>query len=249
MKVLICNDDGIKSKGLKIFAERIAKENEVLVVAPDGNRTAYSHSLSIGKKLKVCENKEFKNCIAYSVSGTPVDCVKFAKLYFNDFKPDVILSGINKGHNLGSDILYSGTVSIACEASFFGNIAFAFSAFSLVDSNFELYSEYAIKIIELLLPLSKSGDIWNVNFPEDSVTKIKGVKVTGLGKQLYTDRYEKVGENEFMLVGELIDHDQNNEDCDIEWIKKGFITITPILLDKTDRKNIDKVKDKCEKLL
>ncbi len=249
MKILICNDDGINSKGLKILAERLACDNQVLVVAPDGNRTASSHSLSIGKRLKLEEQFNFKNCQAYSLSGTPADCVKFAKLFFSDFHPDVVLSGINKGHNLGSDILYSGTVSIAFEASFFGNVAFAFSAFSLEDSNFELYADYAIRIINLLLPLSSKGDVWNVNFPDDSKSQIMGVKITALGKQLYTDRYESVGENEYILVGELVDHEDNHHDCDIEWIKKGYITVTPLMLDKTDRKKILEVKDKCEKLL
>ncbi len=249
MKILICNDDGINSNGLKALAEMLAKKHEVLVIAPDGNRTASSHSLSIGKKLKLKQVNNFKNCTAYSLSGTPVDCVKFGKLFFKDFVPDVILSGINKGHNLGSDILYSGTVSIACEASFFGNIGFAFSSFLLGESNFELYAEYAEKILDILLPLSLQGDIWNINFPDDSVLAIQGIKITSLGRQLYTDRYEKVGDDEYELVGELIDHSYNDFDSDIEWIKKGFITITPILLDKTDRKKIEIVKDKCERLL
>ncbi len=249
MKILISNDDGIESKGLKILAERIAREHEVLIVAPDGNRTASSHSLSIGKRIELNKCTQFKNCNAYSLSGTPADCVKFAKLYFKDFKPDVVLAGINKGHNLGSDILYSGTVSIALEAGFFGDISFAFSAFSLNDRNFDCYAEYALKIIEALLPYSSSGDIWNVNFPDDSEAGIKGVKITSLGKQIYTDRYELIGENEFKLVGELVDHDKNHFDCDVEWVKKGYVTVTPILLDKTNYKKLLEVKNLCEKLL
>lgn len=249
MKVLISNDDGIDSKGLKLLAERLALDNEVLVVAPDGNRTAYSHSLTIGKPLRLEEVNTYSNCLAYSLSGTPADCIKFAKLHFNDFLPDVVIAGINKGHNLGSDVLYSGTVSIACEASFFGNISFAFSAFSLEDSNFSLYADYAVKIINTLLPYSHSGDVWNINFPDDTYQPIKGVKITTLGKQLYSDRYEKVGQDLYKLVGELIDNKENPKDCDIEWIKKGYITVTPILIDKTDREKIGKIKDKCEKLL
>ncbi len=249
MKVLICNDDGINSKGLIKLAERFAKENKVLVVAPDGNRTASSHSLSIGKKLKLIKSNVIENCLAYSLSGTPVDCVKFARLFFNDFVPDVVLAGINRGHNLGSDTLYSGTVSIASEASFFGNVSFAFSAFSVFDSNFELYSDYAVKIVNAVLPLSAPGDIWNVNFPDDCFKSIKGVKITSLGKQLYTDRYELVGDDEYMLVGELVDHEENRLDCDVEWIKKGYITITPLIFDKSNFNKILEVKDKCEKLL
>ncbi len=249
MKILISNDDGVNSKGLKALAEEFAKTNEVLIVAPDGNRTASSHSISIGKNLKLNCVEDFSNCKAYSLSGMPADCIKFAKLHFNDFKPDVVVSGINDAQNLGSDILYSGTVSIACEAAFFGDISFAFSAFSLPDDKLKLYANYAVKIIDLLLPLSIGGDIWNVNFPDQSLGEIKGIKITSLGKQIYTDRYELVGDSEYVLVGELIDHKENDFDCDIEWIKKGYITITPILLDKTNVKKIKNIKDKCEKLL
>jgi 5'-nucleotidase len=136
MNILICNDDGIESKGLITFAERLSKKHNVLVVAPSGNRSAFSHSMTIDSSIKVSEVFNIKNCKAYSISGTPVDCVKFAKLYFKDFTPDVVIAGINKGHNLGSDVLYSGTVSIACEASFFGDLAFAFSVNSLGESDF-----------------------------------------------------------------------------------------------------------------
>ena len=84
------------------------------------------------------------------------------------------------------------------------------------------------------MPVSNPGDIWNVNFPDRNLGEIKGIKITQLGKQLYSDRYEKVGYNQFVLVGELLSHENNAEDCDIEWIKKGYITITPLLFNKTN---------------
>lgn len=249
MNIFISNDDGVESNGIKKLAERLAKKHNVLVVAPDGNRSASSHSLSIKNSLKLKEYNNIKGCRAYSLSGTPADCVKFAKLFFNDFKSNVVIAGINKGHNVGSDILYSGTVGIACEGAFFGDIAFAFSVHSLGESDFDYYAEYAEKILDLLLPISKSGDIWNVNFPPAELGYIKGVKITPLGKQLYTDRYVLVGDNEYILTGEIIDHDDNEIDCDIEWGKKGYVTITPILFNKTDYNRIVEVKDLCEKLL
>lgn len=234
MNILICNDDGIFSNGIIKLAEKLAEKNNVLVVAPSDNRSACSHSLTIGKIVELSEHNLSKKYKAYSITGTPCDCVKFAKLNFRDFKADVVVSGINKAHNLGSDILYSGTVAIACEASFFDNVAFAFSAFNYDDSDFEKYSEYAQYIIDKLLPLSSPGDIWNVNFPDRNLGEIKGIKITQLGKQLYSDRYEKVGDNQFVLVGELLSHENNDEDCDIEWIKKGYVTITPLLFNKTN---------------
>ena len=246
MNVLISNDDGIKSNGIIQLSKRLSARHNVLVIAPDGNRSASSHSLTITNSIKIKQNYDIDGCKAYQISGTPADCIKIAKLMFKDFNADVVVSGINKGHNIGSDILYSGTVAIACEASFFGNIAFAFSAYSLSESNFTLYAEYAEKIIDSLLPVSNSGDMWNVNFPPTE--KINGVKITALGKQYYTDEYVKVGEDEYILQGEIIIHDQNEQDCDVEWIKKGYITITPLLFNKTNYNKVNEVKDICIQL-
>lgn len=238
MNILISNDDGIFSNGILKLAEKLSEKNNVLVVAPNDNRSACSHSLTIGKVIELEERKLSNRYKAFSITGTPCDCVKFAKLHFKDFKADIVVSGINKAHNLGSDILYSGTVAIACEAAFFENVAFAFSAFNYDDSDFEKYSEYAQFIIDTLIPVSNPGDIWNVNFPDKNLGEIKGIKITQLGKQIYSDRYEKVGENQYVLVGELLFHDENEIDCDIEWIKKGYITVTPLLFNKTNYKKL-----------
>ncbi len=246
MNILISNDDGIKSNGIIELAKRLKDKHNVLVIAPDGNRSASSHSLTITKSIKVKQNFDIEGAKAYQTSGTPADCVKIAKLMFKDFDADIVVAGINKGHNIGSDILYSGTVSIALEASFFGYVAFAFSAYSLTESNFKLYSEYAERIIDYLLPISKVGDVWNVNFPPTD--EIKGVKITPLGKQYYTDEYVKVANDEYILQGEIKVHNENEKDCDVEWIKKGYITITPILFNKTDYNKVKEVKNICIKL-
>jgi len=247
MRIILSNDDGITCQGLISLAKKLSAKNEVLVIAPDSDRSAVSHSLSIFKKFKVSRDYSIDGCVAYKISGTPADCIKFAKLNFKDFEADVVVSGINTANNIGSDIMYSGTVAVACEAGFLGGIAFAFSANSSKD-DFDKYSEYASEIIEQLLPNSKKGDVWNINFPPCDITDIKGVKITSLGRQIYTDRYEKLSEDEYMLVGELVDHDQNVEDCDVNWIKKGYITITPISFEKTNYKKISELKEKCIKL-
>ncbi len=246
MNILISNDDGIKSNGLLELAKRLKEKHKVLVVAPDGNRSASSHSLTITNSIKIKQNFDLEGCTAYNISGTPADCVKIAKLLLKDFDIDVVIAGINKGHNIGSDILYSGTVAIALEAAFFGHIAFAFSAYSLLDSNFKLYSEYAEKIIDYLLPISNVGDVWNINFP--ATEDIKGIKITPLGKQYYTDEYVKVSDGKYVLQGEIMVHNQNEIDCDVEWIKKGYITITPILFNKTDYNKVKELKDVCIQL-
>ena len=249
MNILLSNDDGVKSAGLIALADKLSESNNILIVAPDGNRSASSHSLTLTKKVLLKKIRDDENVKIYSLSGTPADCVKFAKLVFKDFNADIVVSGINKGHNIGSDILYSGTVSIACEAAFFGHIAFAFSAFSHKASDFSGYSDFAVKIIDTLLPLSQKGDIWNVNFPDAPSDEIRGIKITGLGKQIYSDRYEKLSDDEYILVGSPINHVDNDDDCDVEWIKKEFITVTPVLFNKTNYERIKEVKDICGQLL
>ena len=244
MNILMSNDDGICCSGLVKLAERLAKKHNLLVIAPDGNRSSFSHALSIGKPLTLLPENNIKGATAYSLSGTPVDCIKFARLHFKDFTPDIVVSGVNTEHNLGSDNLYSATVSIACEASFFNHISFAFSARNFTDEFANIYPNYAEKIIEYLLPLSSSGDIWNINFPDLSLGEIKGVRFAKLGKHLYSDRYEKIGENQYKLVGELIDCNENDCECDAELIKKGFITITPLVYNRTNYEKFYNLKNK-----
>ncbi len=246
MNVILCNDDGIDCNGLKHFAKRLVDEGyKVLVVAPDGNRSGASHSISFFKNFKVRKVENFcDKCTAFAISGTPVDCVKFAMLNYPEFNADLIIAGINKGHNLGSDVLYSGTVAIASEGAFFGKIGFAFSAFNLEQEDFSLFAERSVNIIKKLLPKSNSGDVWNVNFPDiKTCGEIKGEMITPLGKQIYSNRYIDMGNNEYQLVGERLIHEENNEDCDVKWVEKGYVSITPILYNKTNFDKINEVKD------
>lgn len=250
MNVILCNDDGINCSGITQMAEVLVKNgHNVLIVAPDGNRSGASHSLTFFKNFSVKEIYNIHGCKAFAISGTPVDCVKFAKLNFPDFNADVVIAGINKGHNLGSDTLYSGTLAIACEASFFGNISFAFSAFNLEQTDFIEIAECALKIVNNLFKVSSPGDIWNINFPNCKVSDFKGIKLTKLGKQVYSDRYIDMGNGQYQLIGERLFHDQNDQDCDVVWVEKGYVSVTPILFNKTDFDKIKEVSEKCIKLL
>lgn len=243
MKILICNDDGIESNGLKVLAEKLSEKNEILVIAPNGNRSACSHTLTVRESIKISEYNNIKGCRSYSISGSPADCVKIARHVFSDFVPDVVLSGINKGHNLGSDILYSGTVAIAYEAAFFGFPSFAFSAFSHGESDFTLLSEYSADILYRLFPYTKKGQIWNINFPDTGV-KIKGIKFTPLGKKVYVDEYLSDGNGGYKIHG-VVDNSAEFCDCDVQWNRVGYITITPLKYDKSDYETIKRIGEKC----
>lgn len=254
MKILVCNDDGVLAPGIKILANELAKKYNVSVIAPDGNRSCYAHSMTLPGRLilKKIDAKTYfeddKNVqFVYSLSGTPVDCIKFAKVKFNRVTDDIVVAGINSQHNIGTDIMYSGTVAIGCEASFYGAISFCFSCMNNEEKHLKLFSDYAIKIIEKLTPLSKKGDVWNINFPNIEKSDIKGMVITKLGKQIYSDAYVEDGDG-YILTGKPINHNENDGDCDIEWHKKGYITITPITFDRTDYLRIKEVKNLCEKL-
>ncbi|MBO4251508.1 MAG: 5'/3'-nucleotidase SurE [Clostridia bacterium] len=243
MRILICNDDGIESSGLKALAEKLSDKNEILVIAPEGNRSACSHTLTVRESIQITEYGKIKGCKSFSISGSPADCVKIAIHIFSDFVPDVVISGINKGHNLGSDIMYSGTVAIAYEAAFFGIPSFAFSAFSHGESDFDLYSDFAAEILYKLYPFTDKNGIWNVNFP-DSDLDVKGTKFTPLGTKVYIDEYVKDSDGRYRIYG-VVDESTEFSDCDIEWNKRGYITITPLKYDKSDYDLLKIIGEKC----
>lgn len=232
MRILLCNDDGIESEGIREFARVLAKENTVLVVAPDGNRSGYSHSMSFYKDLSV-RRADFDGIEAYALTGTPADCVKFADRMLN-FLPDVVIGGINVGSNLGSDTLYSGTVSVALEANCIGYKGIAFSYVDFGASDFKLVAPIAKDVLMRLVPHLSTDVIWNVNIPKD-LELIKGIRIARLGKHIYEDYYEPMGEDTYQLRGEPLKHKYNEgDDCDVDLIRDGYITVTPILYDRTD---------------
>ncbi len=239
MNILITNDDGIFSEGIRVLAKSLSREHNVLVVAPDGERSGFSHSITLSKEIRLEEvflNGAFRS---YSISGTPADCVKFAVSVFSDFHADIVCSGINRGANLGSDVLYSGTVSAALEANCCGLPAIAFSSAAHGDNLFDTCGVIALKILDSIYDYLDTSFVLNVNVPNVSEKDIKGIKMTKLGVNIYSDEYVPLGANTFRLTGVPIDHDGNDEDCDVEWIKKNFVTATPVLYNRTDYKSIE----------
>ncbi len=238
MRILVTNDDGIESEGLKTLADVLSKiGHNVTVVAPNGNRSAFSHSLSICKNLIFKPYDLFDKYSAYTLSGTPADCVKFACHYFSEKPFDMVCSGINLGNNLGSDTCYSGTVSAGLEGNFFGIKSIAFSNVSHHPENLSLNAEFIEEYFDRLTALSNGAYTLNVNMPDG---KENGVKITKLGRQLYSDEYQKNEDGTFILTGYPLKHEQD-EDCDVEWARKGFVTITPISYDRTAHEAIGKL--------
>ncbi|MBO4262563.1 MAG: 5'/3'-nucleotidase SurE [Clostridia bacterium] len=242
MKILVVNDDGILSEGIKTLADELSRENEIMVLAPNGNRSASSHSLTINSDVEFAECKISDNYRAFSLSGTPADCVKFAFHYFEGEKFDLVCSGINAGNNLGSDTLYSGTVSAGIEANYFGIPAIAFSNVALHGQKYGENAKVIRKIFDKLLSAARGDYTLNVNFPNLDANEIKGIKFAPLGLLRYSDYYAPTRKGAFRLMGEPLS-DGIAEDNDVSLSSRGFVTITPIKYDRTDREAIEKLKE------
>ncbi len=248
MKILVTNDDGIFAEGIYKLAKNLSEHNEVIVVAPDRQRSATGHAITMHHPLRANKVKFFDtNITAWSVDGTPSDCVKLGVEALIDSKPDLIVSGINDGPNLGTDILYSGTVSAAIEGAIQGIQSMALSLVGFKDLNFDLAGEFSASLANTLSENSLPKDtLLNVNIPNLSKEIIKGVKITSLGVRRYNNSFVKRidprGQEYYWMGGEVVEEDQK-EDSDIQAIKNDYISITPIHFDLTETKLINKIRE------
>jgi len=246
MRLLLVNDDGIHAEGIQRLAKELEKDHEVIIVAPDDERSAQSHALTLRKPLVVKEVKlggiESK---AYSVSGTPADCVRVAIDKLLPEPVDMVLSGINKGLNVGMDVLYSGTVSAAIEAHMYNIPSVALSAqWEDGNINYDLAVKYGKYILEKLKDkLVKNNMIISVNTPLVRDEEVKGIKVCKIGGIVYDyylmeDGHVK-GESILNVEGRI--RNVEEEETDRYYISQGYVTITPLQYNLTDFQLIDKV--------
>lgn len=248
MRLLLVNDDGIEAIGIQALAKEFEKDYEVTIVAPDKQRSATSHSITLTKPIivKKMELPGIKSK-AYSISGSPADCVRVALDKLVDGKVDVVLSGINLGLNIGADILYSGTVSAAIEGNLYKVPAMALSCQLGEEPNcFEVAAKNAKKIFEKVKDdLVENNIVLNVNFPCRKEEDIKGVKVCKIGGVVY-DYYfveNRNGEDEVALAVEGRQNDEIVEATDRFYLNEGYITVTPLHYDLTNYKLMEKVEN------
>lgn len=238
MNILITNDDGIDSPGIYALAKEFLDEGEILISAPDRQRSACSHSMTIGQPISVSQiDFHGLNCRAYAVSGTPVDCVKLAYNIFSKRKIDVVISGINNGGNLGTDVLYSGTVSAAIEGTILKIPSFAVSLYNLkMEGDYSSAAYFAKQIYKKLQGASfLNGMVTNINVPPCPMEDVKGISATTLGIMRYNDSYElkkSSSETSYVLSGDLIDL-QNDEATDIYAVNNNYVSVTPMHLNLT----------------
>ena len=242
MKLLISNDDGIYALGIRALANSLAEAgHDVTVVCPDRERSATGHGLTLHQPIRaeMVESIFHPSVKAWACSGTPSDCVKLALWALLDHPPDLVLSGINHGSNLGTDVLYSGTVSAAMEGVIEGIPSIAFSLTSFSSSDFQPAAAFAQSLVAQLAkqPLPELL-LLNVNVPAVAVTAIAGVKVTRQGIRRYIDVFEKRldprGKTYYWLAGELleeVDEVSNLSELaptDVQAIRDNYSTITPL---------------------
>ena len=232
--ILVSNDDGIHSEGLITLAKALESVGDVFIVAPDRERSAVSHSLTLHRPLRV---KKISSKV-FSVDGTPTDCINLSLNGLLPVQPDMVVSGINYGANLGDDITYSGTVSAAMEGTLFGLPSFAISLACEDNAKFETASEFAVKVAGKIFKNGLPKDtLLNINVPDVAKKDIKGVKFTKQGKKTYSDAIvEKVdprGKKYYWIGGSKIDI-KHDDDTDLMAVSENYISITPLHLDLTN---------------
>ncbi|NWF52736.1 MAG: 5'/3'-nucleotidase SurE [Nitrospirae bacterium] len=243
--ILITNDDGIHSPGIIALSTAMREVGDIYIVAPDRERSAVSHSLTLHRPLKVERLRED----VYSIDGTPTDCVILAINKLLPDRPALVASGINRGGNLGGDITYSGTVSGAIEGTIMGIPSFAISLVTGEEAqpvHFETASSFAIKIARFILDKSLPPDtLLNINVPNIDKSKIKGIRFTHQGKMVYSNSIKEIhdpkGKRHYWIGGTQmnIEHD---DDTDIKSVKEGYVSITPIHLDLTNYEALNYLK-------
>lgn len=236
MRILVSNDDGVHSSGIRALANEMSTIGDVIVVAPERNRSGASNSLTLTRPLRV---KQLDNG-HYSVEGTPTDCVHLALTGFLDPNADIVVSGINEGANLGDDILYSGTVAAAMEGRYLGLPAIAFS---MVGDNIQYYDTGAAIARQLVLKMRAnmlpSQTILNVNIPDLPLDKIKGIEVTRLGTRHGAEpivkEYDPRGRPIYWVGPPGLEADAG-PGTDFYAINQNCVSITPLHLDMTHYK-------------
>lgn len=248
MKILVSNDDGVYAPGIRVLAEHMAEIAQIAVVGPDRNRTAASHSLTLHRPLRISRLEN--GYIA--VNGTPTDCVHMAVSGVLDLdidRPDMVVSGINAGENLGDDVFYSGTVAAAIEGRSLGYPSIAVSLSSPSDEF--LHYETAAKVTQKLVMLLKThplpqDTILSVNVPDVPYDQLKGMEVCRLGRRHFAEKVYKEKDpygRPIYWIGPAGSEEDGGEGTDFHAIARGYAAVTPLQLDMTKHALLGNLKD------
>lgn len=245
--ILVTNDDGIYAEGIQLLCHALSQplkdgsSYKLAVVAPNHEQSAVGHAITMHRPLRVEKVRFLHNpdLQGFAINGTPSDCVKLAVEAILSEKPDLVISGINRGSNLGTDLLYSGTVSAAVEGIILGVPAVAVSLTEGDTDDFIFAARFIRSIIpQLLINTLPAGTLLNINVPPGGIAGgVEGVRATRLGKRRYRNTFEERtdprGRRYYWLAGELVEEEEE-ADTDVRAIMEGFISITPVHFDLTN---------------
>ncbi len=242
MNILVTNDDGIASPGLHTLAEALKTIGEVYIVAPDRERTAVSHALTLHKPLRITQVRSR----VFAINGTPTDCVNLALKKVCSTKPALLVSGINKGVNLGDDVTYSGTVAAALEGTIMGIPSIAVSQEGGDTFRFDVAAEYARRVARAVLRYGLPEEtLLNVNVPDRPRSEIKGVRITSLGRRRFTNpviqKVDPHGRKCYWIAGTRIAWGRK-QNADHSALRRGMVSITPIHLDITHHEAMEQLR-------
>jgi len=243
MRILVSNDDGHLATGINALADALQTIADVVVVAPDRNRSAASNSLTLSSPLRVSKVGDNR----FAVNGTPSDCVHLALTGFLDYEPDLVVSGINHGANLGDDVIYSGTVAAAMEGRFLGLPTIAVSLVGHKLTHFDTAARVAVEMVQKLDAAALSPDvILNVNVPDRPYEKLAGVRAERLG---FRHKAEPVVRSEdphgrtIFWVGPAGQGQDAGDGTDFHAIEQGAVAVTPLKVDLTRHDSLPQLKD------
>ena len=237
MKILLTNDDGIYARGLQALYQELSKDADCLIVAPEVEQSAVGHAITISRPLMVRTAQRNGHFLGYAVAGTPADCVKIGLKALSESPIDLVVSGINRGANVGINVLYSGTVSAATEAIILGVPSLAISLDSHKDADYAVAARFARKMAAFILSNPIKDAAINVNVPAMPEKDIRGIVVTRQGKARLLENFEKRSDPRdniyYWLAGETQLPEDEAADSDAEALRRGMITITPLYCDLT----------------
>lgn len=244
MKILLSNDDGYNAPGIRALYECLNStdfHSEMMIVAPDRNRSAASNSLTLTEPLRMTQHEERIFC----VNGTPTDCVHLAVNGALGYQPDMVISGINAGANMGDDVLYSGTVAAATEGRFLGKPSIAISLCG--DRHYETASEVLRLFLKDFHHMPLDADtILNINVPDIPLEDLKGIKMTRLGKRHCSERVVKQQDprgNPIFWIGPAGEAEDASEGTDFYAVENGYASVTPLKIDLTHYDMLNKLSD------
>jgi 5'-nucleotidase len=243
MNILCTNDDGYLATGLRVLASAARGLGSVTVVAPDREQSATSHSLTLHHPLRARRATDG----AWVVDGTPTDCVILAVNELLHARPDVCVSGINHGPNMGEDVLYSGTVAAAMEATVIGIPAVALSYTGELHEEVEGWEPVVGSLLEQMLhsPRFPERTLLNVNLPGCAPDHVKGIRVTSLGKRRYSEAITRAKDpsgREYFWIGGGSVHWKGSDDSDFQAVRDGYVSVTPLHLDLTNYRLLEEIR-------